>query len=81
MNRPAATGPLRFSHKPVGNWAYLLVVALAAFLVLQNADLGGKMVYVHGAAVKPMVPLIRASKAESGAPPPRPPLSLPTATP
>ncbi len=77
VNEPpvAATGPLRFSHKPVGNWAYLLVVALATYLVLQNADLGGKMVYMHGAAVKPMVPLIQASKPESGAAP------RPTATP
>ncbi len=62
----AVEGPLRFSHKPRGNWAFLLTVALATFLVAQNADLGGKMVYVHGAAVKPMVPLIKASKADGG---------------
>ncbi len=72
---PAVEGPLRFSHKPVGNWAYLLVVALATYLVMQNADLGGKMVYVHGAAVKPMVPLIKASKGEG---PPQLPLTSPT---
>lgn len=65
----AVEGPLRFSHKPRGNWAFLLTLALATLLVLQNADLGGKMVYVHGAAVKPMTPIIKASKAESGAAP------------
>lgn len=69
-NDPATAnveGPLRFSHKPVGNWAFLCTVGLATFLVLQNADLGGKMVYVHGAAVKPMVPFIKASKPASEA--------------
>nr|MDQ2660104.1 hypothetical protein [Verrucomicrobiota bacterium] len=84
----AATGALRFSHKPVGNWAYLLVVALATYLVLQNADLGGKMVYMHGAAVTPMIPLIQASKAPAAdgaqgspgpaSPSPAPPTSTPT---
>lgn len=89
---PAATsGPLRFSHKPVGNWAYLLVVALATYLVLQNADLGGKMVYMHGAAVKPMVSLLQASKAHAAdgaqgspspaTPSPAPPASTPFSTP
>lgn len=36
---------------------FLIALALPALLVLQNADLGGRMVFLHGAAVKtPLVP-------------------------
>ncbi len=51
----AAESTPRTSNTPKANWAFLLTGALATYLVLQNADLGSKMVYLHGAAVKPMV--------------------------
>ena len=46
------------AHIPRGSVAFLFVVAAAAYFVLQSADIGGRMVYLEGAAVKPMVPLM-----------------------
>lgn len=40
---------------PRASWAFLAVIAIASYFVLQNGDLGGRMVYVQGAAVKPVV--------------------------
>lgn len=45
----------RTVNTPKALWAFLLTSALATYLVFQNADLGAKMVYLHGAAVTPMV--------------------------
>ncbi len=46
------------AHVPRGSIAFLLVAAAATYFVLQNADIGGRMVYLQGAAVKSMAPLM-----------------------
>ena len=46
------------ANVPRGSLAFLLVAAVATYFVLQTADIGGRMVYLEGAAVKPMVPLM-----------------------
>lgn len=46
------------AHVPRGAWGFLLVAAFASYFVLQTADIGGRMVYLQGAAVKPMVPMM-----------------------
>jgi len=43
---------------PKGKWGFLIVLAFAVYLVLQTADIGGRMVYLEGAAVKPAVSVI-----------------------
>jgi len=43
---------------PKGSWLFLAVLAFAVYLVLQTADIGGRMVYLEGAAVKPAVSVI-----------------------
>lgn len=44
--------------RPAGAYAFLAVLAFITYAVLQNGDLGSRMVYVEGAAVKPAIPLI-----------------------
>lgn len=46
----------RRNNRPRGVWAFLAALFLAVLMVFQNADLGGRMVFVEGAAVKPMIP-------------------------
>lgn len=46
------------AHIPRGSVAFLLVAGAATYFVLQNADIGGRMVYLQGAAVKPMAPMM-----------------------
>ena len=50
-------------QRPRGAWAFIFVLACAAYLVLQNGDLGSRMVYIQGAAVKPVVSNIKAAEA------------------
>ena len=50
-------------HRPRAAWAFLGVLACATYLVLQNADIGSRMVYVQGAAVKPAVQAITSTEA------------------
>jgi hypothetical protein len=45
-------------HRPRAAWAFLAFLGLANLAVLQVADLGGRMVFVEGAAVKPAVSVI-----------------------
>jgi uncharacterized membrane protein len=45
-------------QRPRGAWAFILVLAGATYLVLQNGDLGSRMVYIQGAAVKPAIQAI-----------------------
>lgn len=45
-------------QRPRGAWAFLAVLGLANLLVMQTADLGARMVFLHGAAVKPAQELI-----------------------
>jgi uncharacterized membrane protein len=40
-------------QKPRGVWAFLVFLGLGVLLVGLNADLGARMVYVQGAAVRP----------------------------
>lgn len=45
-------------HKPVAPWCFVLVSLAASLLVLLNADLGARMVYLEGAGVKPATGII-----------------------
>jgi uncharacterized membrane protein len=45
-------------QRPRGARAFILVLAGATYLVLQNGDLGSRMVYIQGAAVKPAIQAI-----------------------
>lgn len=45
-------------QQPKGVYAFLVLLAGTTFLVLQNGDLGSRMVYVEGAAIKPAVSMI-----------------------
>lgn len=45
-------------QRPRAVWAFLAVLGFANLLVMQNADLGARMVFLHGAAVKPAQELI-----------------------
>lgn len=49
---------LHADQRPKGVWGFLTVLAIASYLALQNGDLGSRMVYVQGAAVKPAVAAI-----------------------
>ncbi len=42
-------------QRPKGAWVFVAGLALASYLGFQNSDLGARMVYVEGAAVKPAV--------------------------
>ncbi len=58
-----AERPLR---APRASMAFLVLAAFASYLVLQNADLGSRMVYLHGAGVKPMVREFQIQNEGSG---------------
>ena len=50
-----------FLHKaqqPKGRYAFLALLFVVTGLVIQNADLGARMVFVEGAGVKPAVPAV-----------------------
>ena len=46
------------NERPAGFWTFFVGLVFATYLVLQNGDLGGRMVFLEGAAVKPAVPVI-----------------------
>ena len=48
----------RDERGPRSRFAFLIVLGLAGLLVLQNADIGSRMVFLKGAAVKPFVPVM-----------------------
>lgn len=50
-------------HRPRGAWAFLAVLGLANLAVMQGADIGARMVYLEGAAVKPAVAAITGKDA------------------
>lgn len=60
---PEVKTPLS-ANTPKANWAFLLTGAFTVYLVLQNADLGAKMVYLQGAAVNPMVEKFKADQSK-----------------
>lgn len=51
-------------HRPRFVWPFLAVLGLAVLGAMQTADLGARMVYLHGAAVKP----VAEARAEAGVP-------------
>lgn len=56
-------------HRPKGARAFLLLLGLANLVIMQGADLGARMVYLEGAAVKPAVSVITGkdeTKPEKG---------------
>ncbi|MBI4248518.1 MAG: hypothetical protein HY611_03360, partial [Elusimicrobia bacterium] len=55
-------------HQPKAAWTFFAALAFAVLLVLQNGDLGGRMVFVEGAAVKPAVAAVDAAEAAGKAP-------------
>lgn len=53
------------AQQPKGAYAFLAVLAFTSYAVLQNGDLGSRMVYVEGAAVKPAVSVITGGSQEA----------------
>lgn len=49
-------------HRPRAIWAFLAVLGLDCALILQTGDLGARMVYGHGAAVKAAPPAAAAPR-------------------
>ncbi|OGR66322.1 MAG: hypothetical protein A2X31_06265 [Elusimicrobia bacterium GWB2_63_22] len=54
-------------HRPKGAWAFLALLGLANLAVMQGADIGARMVYLEGAAVKPAVAAITGGQEEKPA--------------
>lgn len=50
-------------HRPKAAWAFLALLGLANLAVMQVADIGARMVYLEGAAVKPAVKAITQEPA------------------
>ncbi len=61
--RHAEEGAAKASHLPRASWAFLLTAAVTVYFIMQTGDIGSRMVYLQGAAVKPMAPIL---KAQSG---------------
>lgn len=61
-----AAGSARPLRLPKAPWAFLLTAALATYLVLQNGDIGSRMVFLQGAAVKPMAHMLQGSHEHGG---------------
>ena len=60
-------GGWSFLHKaqqPKGRYAFLSLLLVVTGLVIQNGDLGARMVFIEGAAVKPAVPVITGGHDE-----------------
>lgn len=55
-------------QRPRYAWPFLALLGLSVLGVMQAADLGGRMVYLHGAAVKPVIEARqeKAPPAEAG---------------
>ena len=53
-------------HRPQGAWAFLALLGLANLVLMQGADIGARMVYLEGAAVKPAVSVIGAEEKPEG---------------
>lgn len=50
-------------HRPKGAWLFLTLLGLANLAGMQTADIGARMVYLEGAAVKPAVKAITQEPA------------------
>ena len=53
---------LQRDQQPTGVYGFLLLLTVTTYLVLQNGDLGSRMVYLEGAAVKPVVSMMTESE-------------------
>lgn len=49
---------LRKDHRPPAAVAFVCVLGVTVLLALQNADLGGRMVFVEGAGVRATAPIL-----------------------
>ena len=56
-------------HRPKGAWAFLALLGLVNLVIMQGADIGARMVYLEGAAVKPAVSVISTEEEEDAASP------------
>jgi len=54
------------NHLPKAHWGFLAVLIFASYLVSQTADIGGRMVYLEGAGVKPAVSAIAEKNFATG---------------
>lgn len=54
----AAWSFAQVDERPRGAGGFLAVLGIANLLVMQNADLGARMVFLHGAAVKPALEFV-----------------------
>lgn len=43
---------------PKGTWVFLALLGFATYLTLQTGEIGGRMVFLEGAAVKPAVSIV-----------------------
>lgn len=57
---------LQRGQQPKGAYAFLALLAATTGLVLQNGDIGSRMVYMEGAAVKPAVSIITGEYRHPG---------------
>lgn len=57
----AAWSFCRCDGVPRGRIGFLLLLALATLGVLQGGDLGSRMVFMHGAAVRPVIEQLKAA--------------------
>ncbi len=55
---------LHKAQRPRGAYPFLGLLVLVTYLALQNGDLGARMVFIEGAAVKPAVPVITGQLGE-----------------
>lgn len=54
-------------HRPKAAWVFLALLGLANLVVMLGADIGARMVYLEGAAVKPAVAAITGEVKEAPA--------------
>lgn len=59
-------------HRPKAAWAFLALLGLTNLVVMQDADIGARMVYLEGAAVKSAVAAITGKDKEKMGSSPRP---------
>lgn len=51
-------------HRPKAAWGFLALLGLANLVIMQGADIGARMVYLEGAAVKPAVAAVTGKNKE-----------------
>lgn len=61
---------LQTEHRPKAAWAFLALLGLANLAMMQGADIGARMVYLEGAAVKPAAKVISDDGTSAPAPEP-----------